>query len=137
MGFTRRPIARQPTFLKVENNAAHELKIVLGLTEKACAHPIAFQTPRKAWIETIIRAASCFNRVRVLTVASGLRLFMASAKNGMGPWFPFLFSPGDFRPGAVDQEFDVLPVEDFRSEAGGHASFDSEPLIGEISHRSI
>src|SRR5580704_4166348 len=62
---------------------------------------------------------------------------MASTKDGMHPWFPFLFSPGDLRSGAVNQELHVLPVKDLRSETGGHVSFDSEPLIGEISHRSI
>src|ERR1700723_1920547 len=62
---------------------------------------------------------------------------MASAKDRMRPWFPFLFPPCDFRSGAVNHEFDVLPVKDLRSEPGGHVSFDSEPLISEIRHRAI
>ena len=127
----------QRKLLEVEDEATDELEIVLVLAEEAGADVIRFETETEARTPPVVGAAAEHHRERVSAITGSLRLLVQAAHQAMQPGFPNALAPGDFGPGGVGQELDVLIVGDRRSEGRADAALKGEPVVGEIAERRI
>src|SRR5437660_324864 len=99
--------------------------------------PIYFRAQREVRVETVVHSPADIKSKAILAMPCGLWKDVHAPTDNVRPRLQLAGAPGNFRPGAIAEEFHVVIVVDGGREGCIDCALDGKPVVCEISDGSI